>query len=255
MAIVVLAVLSHFIYNSSLFKVFAEQSPGTPESGTTSRIKAIYDSLKTLGYGSESAGSWGDWGAYWNRIRSSAESSTNFIAQSLEEYDDYKYGGSHGAGEGGDEEAAWELTAANVYRDSRTGLYWSNSLGSNTNSFSATHADCPFFAEDPRGSSYDGSDPDCGNAINACATLNLEAVTGEGVKGDWYLPSVKEMMQACLDGIYNQTNTGWVTLLEQWSSSEGSAAGTVAWSTFLREGSFSEKAKGNSYATRCVRRD
>ena len=55
------------------FTVFAEQTGSTPESGTDSRIKATYDSLVTLTHGSDSAGSWGDWGAYWNRIRSSAQ--------------------------------------------------------------------------------------------------------------------------------------------------------------------------------------
>ncbi|HCC68169.1 TPA: hypothetical protein DEP90_03150 [Patescibacteria group bacterium] len=55
------------------FSVFAEQSGSTPDSGTDSRIKATYDFLVTLTHGSESAGAWGDWGAYWNRIRSSAQ--------------------------------------------------------------------------------------------------------------------------------------------------------------------------------------
>ena len=56
------------------YVAFAEQIVGTtPESGADSRIKKTYDGLVTLGFGSESAGSWGDWGAYWNRIRSSAE--------------------------------------------------------------------------------------------------------------------------------------------------------------------------------------
>lgn len=53
--------------------VLAEQSASTPESGAISRIKAIYDSLVTLGYGSDTASGWGDWGAMWNRIRSAAE--------------------------------------------------------------------------------------------------------------------------------------------------------------------------------------
>lgn len=56
------------------FTVFAEQIVGTtPNSGTDSRIKGTYDRLKSLEFGSESEGLWGDWGAYWNRIRSSAE--------------------------------------------------------------------------------------------------------------------------------------------------------------------------------------
>ncbi len=56
------------------FTAFAEQIVGiTPQSGKDSRIKETYDELKSLGFGSESEGSWGDWGTYWNRIRSSAK--------------------------------------------------------------------------------------------------------------------------------------------------------------------------------------
>ena len=53
--------------------VLAEQSGDTPESGVTSYIKQIYDSLVSLGHGSDSAGAWGDWGEFWNRIRSAGE--------------------------------------------------------------------------------------------------------------------------------------------------------------------------------------
>ena len=54
-------------------KISAEQNDSSPESGSTSRIKATYDSLVTLTHGSESSGSWGDWGSMWNRIRSAGE--------------------------------------------------------------------------------------------------------------------------------------------------------------------------------------
>jgi len=51
----------------------AEQSGGSPESGATSRIKTIYDALAALSYGSDAAGAWGNWGAYWNRIYSAGQ--------------------------------------------------------------------------------------------------------------------------------------------------------------------------------------
>lgn len=51
----------------------AEQSGTSAESGTTSYIKTLYNSLVSLSYGSDSAGAWGNWGAYWNRIRSAGE--------------------------------------------------------------------------------------------------------------------------------------------------------------------------------------
>lgn len=53
-------------------KIFAEQSGLTPESGVSSRIKIVYESLVGLGHGSDSASTWGDWGD-WNRIRSAGE--------------------------------------------------------------------------------------------------------------------------------------------------------------------------------------
>ncbi len=54
-------------------KTFAEQSGESPESNAVSRLDSIYDSFVTLGYGSDSSGSWGDWGTYWNRIKSAGE--------------------------------------------------------------------------------------------------------------------------------------------------------------------------------------
>jgi hypothetical protein len=64
-------VTSILAYNNR--SAWAEQVGSSPESGTTSRIKTIYDSLITLGHGSTEAGIWGDWGVMWNRIRSAAE--------------------------------------------------------------------------------------------------------------------------------------------------------------------------------------
>ena len=53
--------------------VLAEQSGSSPESGATSYIKTLYDHLKNdLSFGSDSAGGWGDWGSFWNRIYSAA---------------------------------------------------------------------------------------------------------------------------------------------------------------------------------------
>ena len=45
-----------------------------------------------------------------------------------------------------------------------------------TNQF--TISACDFFTTTPRGN-YDGSDPDCGDAINTCGTLALDA-DGDG---------------------------------------------------------------------------
>ncbi|MEI6498748.1 MAG: DUF1566 domain-containing protein [bacterium] len=56
-----------------LSHVKAEQSGSTPESNATSRLITAYNTVVGLGFGSDAAGSWGDWGAKWNRLVSAAE--------------------------------------------------------------------------------------------------------------------------------------------------------------------------------------
>src|SRR5690606_17561561 len=86
---------------------------------------------------------------------------SHFKEQSLIEYDDYEAGDS--PEDDALEESSWTSPATNVWLDTRTGLYWSMSLGSSSNSF--TISTCDFYTSIPRGS-YSGSDADCGNAIN-----------------------------------------------------------------------------------------
>jgi hypothetical protein len=239
-------------------RVAGEQTGDSPDSGSTSRIQETYDELVSRGYGDDTAGSWGDWGVYWNRIRSAIDNTVNidFNNQSYEEYDDYEYSDAHGAGESGNEESTWENTASNVWFDNRTGLYWSASQGQMPNLFpDQDHSACPFFSETPRGSSYDGSDADCGNAINACAVLSLESKTGEGADTDWYLPTQKELQQAYLDGIYNQAGHAFTTTSNFWSSTERSVNSSYAWGVYLCYGNAYHYYKSNSYDVRCVRRD
>lgn len=269
--------------------VLAEQSGSSPESGATSRIKTVYDSLVALTHGSESAGGWGNWGAYWNRIRSAGEwvptgdadeadvasgktfyknsrtqktgtasLAPNWSNQSLQDYDDCR--GNMDCSSTSDEdttteEATWTNTAGSattgVWKDTRTGLYWSVDQESKTNEF--TRATCDFFTTTPRGA-YAGADSDCGNAINTCATLSLEAVTGGGAKTDWYLPSQKELQQAYIDGIYN-TNSTFATASAFWSSTERSDYSGLAWYETLYDGRTNVYGKGNGNSVRCVRRD
>lgn len=269
----------------------AEQSGSSPTSTSDSRIKQAYDWLVAKGanYGSTDAVDWDSvttyaWGTYWNRIMESAAwepdgtaveadvatsktfySGTNnrtiktgtaaapidFSQQSLVEWDDYKTGDETG------EESTWTNTAGTattgVWKDGRTGLYWSASQGSKTNIFpDTTHTTCNFFSTSPRGS-YDGSDADCGVAINACGTLDLAA--GGTSSTDWYLPSQKELLQSYIDGIYNQTNTTFVSTSGFWSSTENSSGATYAWRVVLSGGSAGTNAKTVSYDVRCVRRD
>ncbi len=238
-----------------IYKAQAEQSGSSPTNDETSYIKTIYDSLFSLNYGSDSAGSWGDWGSYWNRVRSAGESSANYTAQSLVEWDDYKTGDSEA------EESSWSNTfplaeGKEVWKDSRTDLYWSHSLGQYSNIFpDTTHTACPFFALSDRGE-YNGLDADCGNAINACGILSLEVGNGGEAETDWYLPSQKELQQAYIDGMYNQTTSAFTTTSSFWSSTERSNSPASAWYVPLYYGSTSTltKVAGTGYV-RCVRRD
>jgi hypothetical protein len=251
---------------------------------------------KGTNYGGSDAADWtNNWGTYWNRIMESAawepggdlsasdvfsgktfyggsndrDVQTGTWDQSLVEFDDYKDDGS--AEDSASEESSWTNTAGNettgVWRDNRTGLYWSASQGQMSNIFPDDDSDsetptCDFFNESlyPARRDYSCSGPDCdsdcGNAINACAQLSLEAVTGQGVQIDWYLPSQKELLQAYLDGIYNQTNATFATFNRFWSSTEFSDISGYAWDVNSAYGltNITAKTTGTRYV-RCVRRD
>ena len=176
-------------------------------------------------------------------------------------YDDYA-GGDY-LGWGGTltddyqgEESEWSNMSVGediAWRDERTGVYWSADQGTMSNIF--TMASCDYFTSIPR-SSYDGSDSDCGLAINYCATLDFAGRT------DWYLPSQKELMQAYIDGIYNQAGideasaAAFVTDNYYWSSSEVSGNSNYAWIVLLNAGDTDVYDKTNSsLGVRCVSRD
>ncbi len=176
-------------------------------------------------------------------------------------YDDYA-GGDY-LGWGGTltddyqgEESEWSNMSVGediAWRDERTGVYWSAHQGTMSNIF--TMASCDYFTSIPR-SSYDGSDSDCGLAINYCATLDFAGRT------DWYLPSQKELMQAYIDGIYNQAGideasaAAFVTDNYYWSSSEVSNDSNFAWLVTLPIGNAYPNLKSiTNLGVRCVSRD
>lgn len=254
-------------------------------------MKTIYDSLVSLSHGSDSAGGWGDWGAYWNRIRSAGEwtpsgdaSETDvasgktfysddrtqktgtatlapdYSKQSRAIWDDYNNDSSPD-GDNAGEESMWTNTSGNnssgVWKDTLTGLYWSPFIGNNTNNF--TVSTCGFFLSDDRGES--GGGDTCGDAINTCAALSLDSDSNEvggssDAESDWYLPSHKEMMQSYIDGFYNQTNSVFATTYRYWTSSESTGYPTYAHSYNANNaGTGNGFLKSSLRAVRCVRRD
>ena len=159
------------------------------------------------------------------------------------------------------EEAIWTNTNSaavpdKVWKDERTGLYWSSTISTSmSNSF--TMATCPYFSITPPTSlsTYDGLTSSCGNAINACATSTV------GGRSNWYLPSQKELMQAYIDGMYNKAGTtlanaaAFTTTGYYWSSSEVSNGSTYAWDVYLGRGYTRDSSKAETNSVRCVSRD
>lgn len=170
--------------------------------------------------------------------------SIDFSTFQYSTYDDNVEGDYQG------EESEWSnmtVGADIVWQDERTGLYWSADRGGRTNIF--TVASCDFFTSVPR-SSYDGLDTDCGNAINYCATLDFAERT------NWYLPSRKELMQAYIDGMYNQAGASFTNDNTYFSSSEYFLLNNYAWYVGLHHGFTGLVDKTDNHTNiRCVSRD
>jgi len=276
------------------FNLLAEKSGSSPDSGATdSRIKQAYDFLGPLGKNyTADALDWdstaNNWGTWWNWIMEAAAwepdgtltagdvfygktfysasdnrtQKTGTLNMSLQEYDDYESGDETA------EESSWTNTAGSattgVWKDNRTGLYWSASRGQDDNIFpDQDHSTCDFFNETlyPARGAYPGTDAQCGDAINACGILELDADSLEaggdaGTETDWYLPAQKELQMAYIDGIYNQTNTTFVTTSYFWSSTEHSNDPANAWRVYLPSGTTTVNTKitATDYV-RCVRRN
>ena len=284
---IIIALSLTFVLLGGIFlvrRILAEQYQGTPESNATSYIKGLTDSLISLGYGSTSQGTWGNYGGVLNRIYSASLWTPSDATAQVGDVVDGKtfYSGSSRSKKTGTyeppdvevidyskqslqqrddrdttdwgEASTWTKTntSPEVWYDSRTGLYWSPSQGTKSNSFN--RSTCPFYSTTPRGD-FKVSNANCGDAINTCATLSLATHTGQSAKDTWYLPSQKELMQAYVDGIYKKTNTTWVTTSYFWSSTETQTSSNDAWFVYLLNGYTTYNTKTNSNYVRCVLRD
>ncbi len=211
----------------------------------------------------------------FTKLTGTAPEPIDFSLMQFNEYDDYE-GLATGSidptnpiddYEG--DEAIWTNTSTNVWKDERTGLFWSadvSTLGlglpaTYSNAFpNQVHTTCPFFSSNPR-ASYDGLTASCGNAINVCGTLSYDRDNDGEAETDWYLPTQKELMQAYIDGMYNQAGANlegaatFTTTNFFWSSSEVSFYPTNAWGVSLLVGNTNLNAKASTFAVRCVSRD
>jgi uncharacterized protein (TIGR02145 family) len=253
-----------FLVPTMLRNTLADHShSGVPGNTRTSYIQELYNTLKDdLGHGTESAGSWGDYGSMWNRIFSSAlrqqdlgdlwsdgQQQDLHRSQAYVMYDDSEVTNdvNHVKLFSSPWTQVYDDTDGEIWRDERTGLYWTNELSTEEdNNFNV--GDCNFFDLKNRGS-YDGSDLDCGDAINYCATLDLDGMT------NWYLPTRDELSQAHINGMYIETDVGFATDSFFWSSTEYSGDVTKAWTLNVSNGRALEYGKTNELSVRCVTRD
>ena len=265
-------VLSSF-WGTSL--VWAEQSGSSPESGTTSKLKNLYSSATTLGFGSDSAGSFGNLGSVWNRLYSSVTIPPTFnlfngggganvggcgsggiycFPQSVGGVDDYNNGGTYPADA---YKSTWTTcNSGNSYcgtgrsvaekKDNNTGLVWSPRISTSANWFTANN--CAY----PNGLA--GDDGVCNtNAEVACVCVKIvSSKTGCEAydDGSWRLPTQKELLMAYVDGSYgNLTNPAYY----YWSSTTYSNGTQLAWATGLQHGYTYNNNKTTNYSVRCVR--
>jgi len=249
--------------------VLAEKpTDDTPESGATSYIKATYDSIVALSHGSVAAGAWGDWGSYWNRIRSAAEWVPSGDAETTDVVSGktfYKDSRTQGTGvrevasscstQAYDDSYASANPANNCSKtwvvdtsvtgaekkDPVTGLIWSNLLRKNGTviEFSA-FANTAFSWDASHANNQGITAPVAGSrtAIQLCADQ------GNG----WRLPTQKELMQAYIDGSHwNLTQPSY----NIWSATEFTS--TNAWYVYLSDGYTGSISKTYTFQLRCVR--
>ena len=119
---------------------------------------------------------------------------------------------------------------------------------------SSSTVSCSFFSATSRGN-YNGAESACGNAINACAALELDANSDGSMETDWYLPSQGELLQAYLDGMYLATSSSWATTDAFWSSTENQFSNTYAWISTFNQGYSNYAGKSTNNYVRCVRSD
>ncbi len=201
----------------------AEQSGSSPESGSNSRMKTIYDVLVSAGYGSDSDTP--DWGANWNRIKTAANWVPTGDAVATDVRSGKTFFNTSRSVQTGTMIAATPCSTQQYYdshpsanvsnncnlgwitygypvdgddkQDPRTGLVWSQGLKNNAGSVEFTTSPLTTWTWTAAGS----------NNIEVGNKTAAEICTDRG--NGWRLPTQKELFQAYVDGAYyNLSNTG-----------------------------------------------
>lgn len=258
--VIIVVLLSMLLYRQ-VTVVKAEQSGGSPESGSTSRLTTLFNSLSSLGYGSTGAGSQGDLGATWNKIYSAATKPFNDAAaktlknggntdypQSLGGADDYNNNGSIPADS---YQSTWTTcNAGNNYcgtgrsvaekKDENIGLVWSPMISASLNWFQANNC-------------VNNGATCTANGQAACKCVKLtSSKTGCGGydDGNWRLPYQKELMINYIDGSWAKLTSAAYSF---WSGTTSSNITQYAWYTGQYNGLTNSSTKSTSYSVRCVR--
>lgn len=268
--VVVLAV----IFSLGMWASYArgEQAGSAPESGSTSYIKSLYTDLQTSGYGSDSAAP--DWGAYWNRVKTSAQWSPSGTATPSDVISGKTFYGSDRTQQTGTlpkssnpgncptqvyadsqvipanqrnnctDTVIWTVPSDGIAgtdkKDPVSGLIWSQMLINSGGTITYSTETNTGFSWDASGSANVALGGK--TAVEVCASL------GNG----WRLPVQKELMQAYIDGSrFNLMATFSGGYDAFWSSTIVNAYNS--WNTSLKDGATNNSGTYSTFALRCVR--
>ncbi|MEI7918444.1 MAG: DUF1566 domain-containing protein [Candidatus Saccharibacteria bacterium] len=246
-------------------RAYGEQVGGAPESGSTSHISSLYTALQSSGFGSDADTP--DWGATWNRIKTSAQWTPNGTATASDVASGKTFYGSDRTQNTGTltapgncptqehqdsygapitqttnctDTVAWTVPSGSIAgsekQDNRTGLIWSNLVykSSNTAIFSlSSGTDWSWNATLDNNVAVGGK-----TAITLCSSM------GDG----WRLPTQKELQQAYIDGSFFNLSQ---SVNSFWSST--SYNGDSSWLVALSDGFMVSSGQSNTSHVRCVR--
>ncbi len=152
------------------------------------------------------------------------------------------------------------IASSTVYKDERTGLYWSDCYDDDSgggaclaiaNNFHAAVSICTD-AEINAGTCDISARATTSAAMTFCQNLELDK-DGDGTDDtDWYLPSQKELLLAYINGAAN--NLPHVTGDYYWSSTESYNGPTSAWDVYLSFGYTFISTKTFTNYVRCIHR-